>query len=195
MVDNLSAQTEPLAKAGRLFRAPSGEASLSVSRVEKDSDFNGALYSLKAFGIATALVVAGGAAGVWGVKTYLGAKNAQEFASTMRLTILDKWPLLTSRIHRSAVSDSTVQFPRPVASSESLDDPRYRSSADEGSGGLEVEMDGGEWNWPAAQARLVAAYERGGVTQIAEVVARELEAELEHERRKRRIGDSVEGQS
>lgn len=114
----------------------------------------------------------------------------------MRLTILDKWPLLTSRIHRSAVSDSTVQFPsHPDASSESLDDPRHRPSADEGSSGLEVEMDGGEWNWPAAQARLVAAYERGGVAQFAEVAARELEAELEHEKRKRRIGDSGEGQS
>ena len=75
MVDKPSAETEPLAKAGGLFRAPLGEASSSVSRVEKDSGFNGALYSLKAFGIATALVVAGGAASVWGVKTYLGAKN------------------------------------------------------------------------------------------------------------------------
>jgi hypothetical protein len=47
-----------------------------VSRVEEDSSsFNGALYSLKAFGIATALVVAGGAASVWGVKTYMGVKD------------------------------------------------------------------------------------------------------------------------
>jgi len=52
-------QTMPLAKAG------------SVSRVENDASFNGALYSLKAFGIATAFVVAGAAASVWSVKTYL----------------------------------------------------------------------------------------------------------------------------
>lgn len=50
-----------------------------------------------------------------------------------------------------------------------------------------------DWNWLAAQARLVAAYERGGIAQFAEVVIRELEAESEFERRKRRIGDPVEG--
>ena len=114
----------------------------------------------------------------------------------MRLTILDKWPLLTSRIHRSAQSDSTIQIsPRPHASSESLDDPKYPLSVDEGSDGLEVEMDkdGGEWNWPAAQARLAAAYEGGGVAQFAEVAVRELEAELEHERRKRNSVEAVEG--
>jgi len=61
--DGASAQTTPLAKAG------------SVSRVEKDGGFNGALYSLKAFGIATALVVSGAAAGAWSVRTYLGVKD------------------------------------------------------------------------------------------------------------------------
>jgi hypothetical protein len=52
-----------------------------------------------------------------------------------------------------------------------------------------------EWNWPAAQARLVAAYERGGIARFAEAAVRELEAELELERRRRRISNSVEGQS
>ena len=45
------------------------------SRVAKEDGFNGALYTLKAFGIATALVLAGGAASVWGVKTYLGVRD------------------------------------------------------------------------------------------------------------------------
>jgi hypothetical protein len=58
---------------------PLGEASLRVSRVEEDGSFNGALYSLKAFGIATALVVAGATASVWGVKTYLGAKDVSAY--------------------------------------------------------------------------------------------------------------------
>jgi hypothetical protein len=58
-----------------------------------------------------------------------------------------------------------------------------------------MDKDDEVWNWPAAQARLVAAYERGGVAQFAEAAALELEAELELERRKRRIGNSVEGQS
>jgi hypothetical protein len=77
--DGASAQTTPLAKAGSVFRAPSGEAPLGVSRVEKDGGFNGALYSLKAFGIATALVVSGAAAGAWSVKTYLGVKDVSGY--------------------------------------------------------------------------------------------------------------------
>ena len=77
--DDASAQTTPLAKAGSVFRAPSGEASLRVSRVEKDGSFNGALYSLKAFGIATALVVAGAAASVWSAKAYLGVKDVSGY--------------------------------------------------------------------------------------------------------------------
>jgi len=67
---------------------------------------------------------------------------------------------------------------------------------DEASDGLEAKKDMDEdWNWPAAQARLAAAYERGGIAQFAEVAVRELEVELELERRKRRIADSVEGPS
>jgi hypothetical protein len=58
-----------------------------------------------------------------------------------------------------------------------------------------MDMDDEEWNWPAAQARLVAAYEGGGIAQFAETAVRELEAESQLERRKRRIGNSVEGQS
>ena len=42
-----------------------------------------------------------------------------------------------------------------------------------------------QWSWSAAQERLAAAYERGGIIQFAEVVVGELEAELELERRKR----------
>jgi len=59
--DGASAQTTPLVKA------------------EKDGSFNGALYSLKAFGIATALVVAGAAGSVWSVKTYLGVKDVSGY--------------------------------------------------------------------------------------------------------------------
>lgn len=75
-IDNASAQANALENVGSRFRSPPGEVSLRESRVEEDgSSFNGALYSLKAFGIATALIVAGGAASVWGVKTYLGVKD------------------------------------------------------------------------------------------------------------------------
>lgn len=125
----------------------------------------------------------------------------------MRMTILDKWPLLTSRIHHSPLSNLTSQFsphpdphlhPHPRASSthpasESLDSPGYPRTADEDSDGRDIDMNKDEdWNWPAAQARLVAAYERGGIAQLGEVAVRELEAELELERRKRRNGDQAE---
>jgi hypothetical protein len=66
--------------------------------------------------------------------------------------------------------------------------------ADEDSNGRDIDTNTNEdWNWPAAQARLVAAYERGGITQFADVAVRELEAESELESRKRQIGDPVEG--
>ena len=55
-------------------------------------------------------------------------------------------------------------------------------------------VDKSGWNWPAAQARLAAAYERGGVAQLAEAAAGEMEAELELERHKRGLEDSMEGQ-
>lgn len=208
--DGVSAQTIPLVKTGNILRTASGESSLRVSRIKKDGSFNGALYSLKAFGIATALVVAGGAASVWSVKTYLGVKDTQEFASAMRTTTLDKLPLLISRIHRSPMSNSSSQIspdpdpdlqspphsrtPSSHSASKSLDGPGCPRTADEDSDGRDIDMNKDEdWNWLAAQARLVAAYERGGIAQFAEVVIRELEAESEFERRKRRIGVPVEG--
>jgi hypothetical protein len=50
------------------------------------------------------------------------------------------------------------------------------------------EADG--WTWQAAQARLAAAYEHGGVARFAETAAGELEAEAELERRKRGLAVS-----
>jgi len=144
------------------------------SREANEDSFNGALYSLKAFSIATALVVAGGATSLWGVKTYLGVRDTQEFASAMRLTLLTKWPLLASRIHRA--SDSA---PLPVvmsSASEPEPEPDLPPAAIPSADG---------WSWHDAQARLAAAYEHGGVTRFAEVAAGELEAEAELERRKR----------
>lgn len=66
--------------------------------------------------------------------------------------------------------------------------------ANEDSDSRDIDMNEVEdWNWSDAQARLAAAYERGGIAQFAEVAVRELEAESELERRKRRIGPVVEG--
>jgi len=151
------------------------------------------LYSLKAFSVATALVIAGGVASVWGVKAYLGVKDTQEFASAMRLTVLNKWPHFTSRIHRVSGDDTAQEpslhpFPR-LPPLKSPDGPPPPPSA-----APDVTVDESAWNWPAAQARLAAAYERGGVAQFAEAAVGEMEAELETERRKRGLGDSIEGQ-
>jgi hypothetical protein len=186
---------------------PSGCPPRSTST--REDNFNSALHSLKAFSIATALVVVGAVASLWGVKTYLGVKDVrklafstcryqpsftcfphtqtQEFASAMRLTLRTKWPLLTSRIHRtsdSAPLPTPVSLPLTISSPASppLDVPPPATAA----------PDVDEWNWPAAKARLAAAYERGGVAQFAEVAIGELEAEAELERRDRGLGTSAE---
>ncbi|KAI0259082.1 hypothetical protein BC834DRAFT_908108 [Gloeopeniophorella convolvens] len=173
--------TPPSAPLNRSLQE-SSEASL---RASQEDGFNGALYSLKAFSVATAVVVVGGAAGVWGLKMYLGVKDTQEFASAMRLTLLTRWPLLTSRIHRSSDSPPLpppISLPVTIPSTPDTDIRHLSSPA---------VPDADSWNWPAAQARLAAAYERGGIAQFAETAAGELEAEAEVERRKRGLVESA----
>jgi hypothetical protein len=52
------------------------EPSIDVSSQQHpDDNFNGALYSAKAFGIATLIVALSASASVWGVQAYLGVKN------------------------------------------------------------------------------------------------------------------------
>jgi hypothetical protein len=59
--------------------------------------------------------------------------------------------------------------------------PNLRHSSD-------ATVDKSGWDWRAAQSRLAAAYERGGVARLAEAAVGEMEAELELERRKRGLG-------
>jgi hypothetical protein len=106
----------------------------------------------------------------------------------MRLSLLTKWPLLTSRIHRasdSAPLPPPVSLPVTIPTASPLPDvpPPTTTTA-------VPDVDG--WNWPAAQARLAAAYERGGVAQFKEAAVGELEAEVELERRKRGLRASAE---
>ncbi|KAI0246355.1 hypothetical protein BJV78DRAFT_1255544, partial [Lactifluus subvellereus] len=132
------ASTSPIEiSSGSLPRGTS-DASLCASR---EDGFNGALYSLKAFSIATALVVTSGAASVWGVKTYLGVKD---------------WPLFTSRIHRASESDS-APLPPQVSSLVTTPTTSAPRNVPPPTAAV-VDMDG--WNWPAAQARLAAEVER-----------------------------------
>ncbi|KAI9453856.1 hypothetical protein BJY52DRAFT_1189313 [Lactarius psammicola] len=180
-----STKATPSVESSSLQRssgAPSG--------VAKEDGFNSALFSLKAFAIATAFVVTGGAASVWGVKTYLGVRDTQEFASAMRLTLLTKWPLLASRIHRA--SDS-APLPPPISLPVMIT-PTSEPNADPPPPPTAVpEADG--WTWSAAQARLAAAYEHGGVARFAETAVGELEAEAELERRKRGLAASSQART
>jgi hypothetical protein len=71
----------PSAKIGAPFRGSSEASDLESSpRVSREDGFNGVLYSLKAFSVATALVIAGGVASVWGVKAYFGVKDVREYS-------------------------------------------------------------------------------------------------------------------
>jgi hypothetical protein len=102
----------------------------------------------------------------------------------MLLTLLTKWPPLASHIHRAS---DLAPLPLPIPL------PEIMSSASEPDSGPPLppaaipEADG--WTWPAAQARLAAAYEHGGVARFPETAAGEL-AEAELERRKRGLAVS-----
>jgi hypothetical protein len=67
----------------------------------------------------------------------------------------------------------------PLTASEPQNEPPLTTAVHDG------------WNWPDAQARLTAAYERGGLARFAEAAVGELEAELELERHKREVGNST----
>ena len=111
--------------------------------------------------------------------------QTQEFASAMRLTLLTKWPLLASRIHRSSDSPPLpppISLPAMMSSASEPDTDRPPPAA------AIPDVDG--WNWQAAQARLTAAYEHGGFARFAETAFGELEAEAELERRKRGLAVS-----
>ncbi len=105
----------------------------------------------------------------------------------MRLTLLTKWPLLASRIHRA--SDSAPLSP-PASLPVTI--PAHSASDRDAPPSPSIVPQAEEWTWPAAQARLAAAYEHGGVARFAEAAAGELEAEAELERCKRGLAGSSE---
>lgn len=115
----------------------------------------------------------------------------------MRLTVLNKWPHLPPRFHRSSDDSPTPPSlwpPAPAPSamgtaSELPDGPPPTSGPVP-----DVIVDRSRWSWPAAQSRLAEAYERGGITQFAEAAVSELEAESELERHKRGLVDSIQVQ-
>ncbi|KAI0246358.1 hypothetical protein BJV78DRAFT_1255589 [Lactifluus subvellereus] len=145
------ASTSPIETSSGSLPRGTSDASLRASR---EDGFNGALYSLKAFSIATALVVTSGAASVWGVKTYLGVKD---------------WPLFTSRIHRASESDSAPLSP-PVSLSITIPTTSAPQNVPPPTAAV-PDVDG--WNWPATEARLAAEVERRkrGLSASSELLA------------------------
>ncbi|KAK7047345.1 hypothetical protein VNI00_006576 [Paramarasmius palmivorus] len=129
------------------------------TRDVQELDFNPALYTVKAFGIATFAVTVGAVGLVLGVKNAMGIDDTQEFARRMRELVLARMPILSARIHRTL---------------EELDGTSQSSSETRG-----------EWNWPEAEQRLKDAYEQRGIAGWAEVAVEEIRAEEEIEREKR----------
>ncbi|CCM01348.1 uncharacterized protein FIBRA_03398 [Fibroporia radiculosa] len=136
--------------------------------------FNGALYSAKAFGIATLVVSVVAGTGVWGVKAALDVQNTQEFATRMRQLILTRMPVLASRIHRPLEPDDglpSITGPHPTPEESLLHTHGTPRSI--------------EWSWPDAEQRLRDAFEKDGISGWAAAAMHELEAEGQIERRKR----------
>ncbi|KAG0694819.1 hypothetical protein DFH29DRAFT_814854 [Suillus ampliporus] len=129
--------------------------------------FNGPLYTLKAFGIATAIVTLGATASIWGVMKALNARDTAEFAERLRHAVLTKLPVLSYRIYRPAEphQDGGDDFPLTQnPASEHV-----------------------EWNWQEAENRLREAFDKGGFHSWASAVLVEVEAEASVERTKRGI--------
>jgi hypothetical protein len=81
----------------------------------------------------------------------------------MRKFVLTKMPVLSARIHGSHLDEKATESSTPSLSPSGSE----------------------EWTWHAAENRLSAAYNEGGVSAWAEVALRELEEEEKVERRKR----------
>ncbi|KAF9494070.1 hypothetical protein BDN71DRAFT_1015438 [Pleurotus eryngii] len=164
----VSQSTSPLI-SGNTSRIAAADAAAMPSRpiVQKTGqnvhvdDFNGALHSAKAFGLATLLVAASATATVYGIKTWMRVQSTEEFAHRMRAILLAKMPSLSERIHRLADPDDDD-------ASQVLDAPTVST-----------------WNWPDAEQRLKAAFEKDGFAAWIKAAGRELEMEGRLERSKR----------
>lgn len=132
--------------------------------------FNGPLYTLKAFGLATALVTLGATASIWGVMKALNAHDTKEFAERLRHVVLTNLPVLSYRIYR------------PAEPHQDDDSARTENPASEPAG----------WNWQEAEVRLREAFDKGGFHSWASAALVEVEAEAMVERTKRGITQTQE---
>ncbi|KAF8494297.1 hypothetical protein JB92DRAFT_2996719 [Gautieria morchelliformis] len=117
----------------------------------------GVLYALKALGIATCIVGTSAFTGVFVVRWAMGVQSAEEFAACVRTKIQSLTPMLSSRIYQ--------HHSEPLSELEN--------------GELE------DWRWAEAAERLTRAYEEGGLTHWMAVAEKELELEVNAERKRR----------
>ncbi|KAF4604336.1 hypothetical protein EYR40_001515 [Pleurotus pulmonarius] len=172
-----SQSTTPLVSAST-SRVTAAEAPAMPSRPiiqqtqsVKVDDFNGALHSAKAFGLATLLVTTSATATIYGIKTWMGVQSTEEFAHRMRAILLAKLPSLSERIHR-------LPDPEDDDGGQELDAPTVST-----------------WNWPDAEQRLKAIFEKDGFAAWGKAAARELEIEGRLERSKRFGSDLADNSS
>ncbi|KAF8836049.1 hypothetical protein BDN67DRAFT_974661 [Paxillus ammoniavirescens] len=161
------------------LKMPRTTMSLRKLPVEPPSvdQFNAPLHSLKAFTIATALVVGGAAASITGIMAYLGVSDTTEFAARMRTWVSHTMPVLTAQIHRRLTpSDSLSNMSLPSTSYAYVESPALTP-----------------FDHDAAESRLAEAFEEGGFDAWVEAAAREMEVEAEVERSRRIHGGSASG--
>ncbi|KAJ7051183.1 hypothetical protein C8F01DRAFT_648238 [Mycena amicta] len=129
--------------------------------IDPDDKFNGALYTLQAFGAATLVVTALGLGGIWGLVRYLEVDNMQDFSDKMRLEVMDKMPFLAERM-RNAWNLSAAQQRQQQPASKTQ-----------------------PWSYDESQDRLSDAFDNGGVSAWASALVHEVEEEAKVEMDKR----------
>lgn len=167
----------PRRRGGRLAPLPTPRAP-SPSPIQ--DTFNAPFYTLKAFAIATAIVLSTASASVAGVMAYLDVHNVghpttrpsnptyrpqtTEFAARMRTIVSQSMPILTAKIYR-----------RPTSLDSVPDDPVLFAAS-------HLPSTSETFGHDAAQQRLADAFDKGSFDAWAETAVRELEAEIEVER-------------
>ncbi|KAF8124584.1 hypothetical protein EV363DRAFT_1227347, partial [Boletus edulis] len=133
--------------------------------------FNAPLYTFKAFAIATTIIMSTATASVAGVMAYLDVNNTTEFAACMRTWVSQSMPLLTAKIYRYPTSLDTVPGDTVLQAASTTQSESCTPTT---------------FDHDAACQRLADAFDNGGFDVWAEAAARELEAEMEVERARKR---------
>lgn len=166
--------------ASTVDKGVAAEAVLADATSTPPDTFGAALHSLGAFGTATLAVVGIFGVGIWGVRWGLGVGTVQEFADLMRDKLRVRMPGLSSSLHPPPDSDFDLEPHSPSHSSSDSRTPidaNPHLSSPSSNSPPSPNSSASPWAWPAAQERLTAAYEQGGVVGWAERMVSEMEAE------------------